>query len=95
MARCSICDRQSDGLSEYNPMEQFHAVRFYVSGPEILCSDCYSEVNDTLADFIEEEDPEDDKKWSAVDKQRIFEKIERRYNGRNSKKVYVEEIGDD
>ena len=67
MARCSICDRQSEGLSDYNPMEQFHSVRFYTLGSDIVCEECYSEVGVALADFVDESEP--DKVWSdSIDK---------------------------
>ena len=58
MPRCSICDKQSEGLSDYNPMEHFHASVFYNTPDGPVCDECYSDINDTLADFVDEEEEE-------------------------------------
>ena len=57
MARCVICDKQSDGLSDYNPMEVFFDFGFHeLPNGDFVCAECYNSSLDALDEFETEEE---------------------------------------
>lgn len=59
MARCYICDKQSEGLSDYNPMESFFTFSFHeMPDGGYVCDECYSLGQEALVAFEEDEEEE-------------------------------------
>lgn len=61
MARCYICDKQSEGLSDYNPMEFFFDYNFHdMPNGDYICDECYDSGQEALSEFEDEEEKKDD-----------------------------------
>lgn len=55
--RCVICDCQSSGLSEYDPMGRYYSMSFHqLPSGDMICSNCYSYGDEALAEFDVEEE---------------------------------------